>query len=151
MKILKIALVAGCFGFLVSPVFGNGQSHKVPLGKLPEAVRKTVEEQAKGGKIRVVVSEVEEGKTVYEAELVVNGRKRDVQIDETGTVLEVEEEIPVAELPEKVKTAAMKAGRILKAESISRDGKIRFYEIDVKADGKKSEIKLSPEGERVEK
>ncbi|MCS7081299.1 MAG: hypothetical protein NZ585_14790 [Chloracidobacterium sp.] len=118
---------------------------------MPAPVRKTVEEQARGGRIRGVGAEVEDGTTVYEAELVVNGRKRDVRIDEAGTVLEIEEELPVGELPEKVKAAATQAGRILKAESVTKDGKIVCYEIDVKARGKKSELKLSPEGERIER
>jgi uncharacterized membrane protein YkoI len=151
LKIKTIALSSGFVALLVSPVWGNERSRKIALRDLPAAVRRTVAEQSRGGKIRAVVSEVEAGKTVYEATLIVNGRKRNVQIDETGTELEVEEEIPVSELPEKAKSAAMKAGWIRKAESVTKDGKVVFYEISVKANGKKSEIKLSPEGERVEK
>jgi hypothetical protein len=51
--------------------------------------------------------EVEGGKTFYEASLTVNGHERDIPINESGKVVEVEEALPLAALP----SAAAGAGR----------------------------------------
>jgi uncharacterized membrane protein YkoI len=131
-------------------VAAKPKPQKLTLEKLPEAVRKTVAAQAEGGKIKSIVKEVEDGRTVYEAELVINSRSKDVLIDESGAAIEIEEEIPVEKLPPMVKAVAEKAGKIIRAEFVTKAGKPGFYEIDVKARGKQTEIKLSPEGTPIE-
>jgi len=72
---------------------------------LPSAVQKTVQEQIKTGKLRGLSREVEGGKTYYEAETTVNGKSRDILMDEAGAIVEVEEATPFESIPEAAREA----------------------------------------------
>ena len=100
--------------------------------KLPEAVRKTVDEQSKGATIVGFAKETEGGKTYYEAEMRVNGRTKDVLMDPTGKVVNIEEEVPLDTVPAAVKAGFEKrAGKrkIVLVESITTDqGIVAFLE-----------------------
>ena len=127
---------------------------KVKMRDLPEPVRKTVQEQAKGASLRGLSKEVEDGKTYYEAELRVAGHGKDVLMDEAGAVVEVEEEVPMASLPDAARDSLRKSiagGKLVKLESISKNGAITAYEAAIKKGGKTSEVKVTPEGKPVEK
>jgi hypothetical protein len=90
---------------------------------LPPTVRKTVEEQSKRATLRALSREVEAGKTYYEAELKVDGRSKDVLMDPTGAVVEIEEEATLDSLPESARAAIEKqAGkrRIVSVESVTK-------------------------------
>src|SRR5579864_7590936 len=94
---------------------------RLQMKDLPEAVRKAVTEQAKGNKLRGLSKEVENGKTFYEAELTVNGKNRDVLLDPSGNVVEVEEAVPLASVPDAVqKTLKEQAGsgKVLTVETV---------------------------------
>src|SRR5712691_9123528 len=82
---------------------------KVKMKDLPRAVQTTVQEQSKGSTIRGLAKEVEDGKTFYEAELTVNGHNKDVLIDTTGAVVEIEEQVALSSLPAEVKATIQKA------------------------------------------
>jgi uncharacterized membrane protein YkoI len=121
---------------------------------LPEAVRKTVQEQSKGATIRGLAKEVEKGQTFYEAELKVNGHNKDVLIDPTGAVVEIEEEVALSSLPPDVKATIQKAagkGKITAVESITKNNTLEAYEAHVSKAGKKSEIKVGPDGKLITK
>jgi uncharacterized membrane protein YkoI len=65
---------------------------KVTVDQLPPAVRKTLEKEAAGGKILEIEKERERGKTVYEAQIIKNGQKWEIEIAEDGKVLDREQE-----------------------------------------------------------
>jgi len=120
----------------------------ITMEDLPPAVRQTVEEQSKGATIRGLVKEVEGGRTVYEVEMKVDGRGKDVSISATGAVLEVEEEVELASLPEAARAAIEKAaasGQITKVEKVTAR-KRTAYEAQVRKQGKRSEVKVSEDG-----
>jgi len=151
MNILKVKrssllLLAGC---LLVPGAAWAQEKRVKMKDLPAAVQKTVQEQSQGATIRGLAKEVEEGKTFYEVELMVNGHTKDVLIDPAGTVVEVEEAVTLASLPPAVKAEIEKqAGKrkILLVESVTKGGTLVYYEAHVKAGMKKSEFKVGPDG-----
>ena len=121
----------------------------IKMGDLPAAVQQTVREQSKGGAIRGLAKEVENGKTLYEVELKMNGRNRDVLIDPSGKVVEIEEEVAVDSLPAAVKAGLEKQtgkGRIIGVESITRDNAIIAYEAKIWKAGKTSEVKIGLDG-----
>jgi uncharacterized membrane protein YkoI len=136
-------------------VFGTAQASekKVKMRDLPKAVQQTVQEQSKGATIGGLSKEVEHGKTYYEVELKVNGHGKDILIDPAGAIVEVEEEVTMASLPPAVK-AAIEAkagkGRIVKVESITKKNALVAYEAQVNTAGKKSEIKVTPEGKSID-
>jgi uncharacterized membrane protein YkoI len=133
-------------------VSAQGSEKKVKMKDLPKAVQKTVQEQSNGGTISGLSKEVEHGKTYYEVELKVNGHGKDMLIDPTGAIVEVEDEVTMDSLPPAVKTALeAKAGKgkIIKVESITKNNTLVAYEAQVNTAGKKSEIKVGPEGKAI--
>src|SRR5690242_10787811 len=75
------------------------------LKDLPEPVRKTAQEQSKSATVHGYAKEIENGKTFYEVETKVNGKSRDILIDPTGAVVEVEEEVALDSIPPAARAA----------------------------------------------
>ena len=120
--------------------------HPVDLSKYPAAVRTTIESETKNATLKGVSKETEKGKTQYEVETIVDGKSRDIIVDPTGKVVEVEEQIALDAAPAAVQEALKGHGKLLKLESVLRDG-VTTYEADVQAaTGKKSEVALDAEG-----
>ena len=129
------------------------QEQKINRSELPKAVEKTVQEQSKGATIRGFSKEMESGQITYEAEMLVNGHSKDVQIDANGAVLEIEEQMDLQALPADVRTglhAKAGKGNITKVESITKKDKLVAYEAQVVTDGKKSEVQVGPNGKPLD-
>lgn len=62
---------------------------EVQLSDCPKAVQKTLKREAQGGRIEEVEKEEEGGKTIFEAEVVLNGREYEVEVASDGTLLEM--------------------------------------------------------------
>jgi uncharacterized membrane protein YkoI len=121
---------------------------KVKMSDLPPAVQGAVKAQSKGATVRGLTKETENGKTEYEAELTVNGRNRDVSFDASGNVISVEDEVPLASVPNAARVAiqkAMEGGTLRKVELVKENGKT-FYEATIRKAGKSSEIQVDPNG-----
>jgi hypothetical protein len=133
----------------------KGEGSKImDAKKLPPAVQKTVQEQTKGATVLGLSKEVENGKTQYELETKVNGRTRDLLIDPAGKVVEVEEEVDIASLPAAVQAEMKKSlgeGRIVRLESITKDGVLTAYEASAQKGGKKSSVEMGPDGKILPK
>jgi len=120
----------------------------VQMKDLPEAVRKTVQEQTKAAKLRGLAKEVENGQTYYEAETIVNGKSRDILIDPSGTIVEVEEATELGSIPEAARKAietSAASGKILKVETVTK-GSTVSYEAVIQKGGKKSEVAVKADG-----
>lgn len=127
----------------------SAQERKLTLSQLPVAVQRTAAEQSKGAEVRGYTTEKDEGQTVYEVEMTVGGRSRDVTIDSTGNVLEVEEQVVFDSLPQAVRTGLTQAagsGRITNVESLTKHGTLVAYEAHVSTGNKRSEIQVGPDG-----
>jgi len=131
----------------------DDQEKKIKRADLPPAVAKTVAAISQGAIIKGFSQEVENGQTLYEAEMTVNGHGKDVNIDSRGAVVEVEEQVEMDSLPSAVKEGlqAMAAkGKIIKVESITKHDKLVAYEAQVRTDGKKSEFQVGPDGKALD-
>jgi hypothetical protein len=138
-------------GFVLGAVTAAGaQERKIMRSELPPAVAATVDRETKGATIKGFTTEREHGRTMYEAETVVNGRTRDIEIAQNGQVNEVEEELDMASLPATVQEAlsakAAGGGRIAKVESLTKDGKLVAYEAAMVKNGRLSEFQVGPNG-----
>lgn len=125
-----------------------GSETRVQMKDLPGAVQKTVQEQTRTAKLKGLVKETEKGKTYYEAETIVNGKSRDILIDSTGAVVEVEEATTLKSIPEAARKAIQAqagSGKILRVESVTRDSVVS-YEAAVQKAGKKSEVAVNADG-----
>lgn len=138
------------FAVPVAMCFANAFASEKPvkITDLPPAVRRTVEEQSKGATIRGLSTEVEHGKTIYEVEMTVNGHGKDVSMDASGTVIEVEEEVALGSIPAAARAAIEKAaagGKIAKVEKVTGEKEVA-YEAALRKDGKRSEVRVSADG-----
>jgi hypothetical protein len=89
---------------------------------------------------------------MYEVELQVDGRGKDILIDGQGNVVEVEEEVALDSLPAAVKEGLTKAasrGTISRVESLTKRGTMVAYEAVVKTGAKRREIQVGPNGEKL--
>ena len=68
------------------------KEQKIKFADAPAAVQKTMTAEAGGAKIDMVEKEMEGGKTVYEAEVMINGKRYEIEVAEDGTLLEKSQE-----------------------------------------------------------
>src|SRR5262252_9341005 len=125
----------------------HAQERKLTRAQLPPAVEKTVATESEGGTIKGFATEVEKGKRLYEAELEINGRSKDISMDRNGNIVEVEEEVTIDSLSASVQEAlkaAAGSGTIGKIESLTKNGKLVAYEAHVTNGKKRSEIQVGP-------
>src|ERR1700680_564151 len=99
MKTLMIAICA-----LILACGAIAES-KIKMEDLPPAVQKAAREQAKNATLVGLSKEVEGGRTLYEVETKVNGKTRDLLLDQNGSVVEIEEEVDLSSLPVAAKEA----------------------------------------------
>ena len=148
--IAALSLSVITFGVIT---FAQEQEKKIPRADLPPAVERTVAAQSQGATIKGFSQEKEKGQTFYEAEMTVSGHSKDVLIDVSGAVVEVEEQVALDSLPSAVKAglqAKAGAGKILKVESLTKHDKLVAYEAKVQTAGKKSEIQVAPDGKPLD-
>jgi uncharacterized membrane protein YkoI len=151
MKTNYLALLAA-FGLIVAGS-ASAQEKKLKRSDLPPAVEKTVAEQSKGATIKGFSTEKDNGQTMYEVSLVVNGHTKDVTMAEDGTVAEVEEQVKLDALPAEVKAglqAKAGAGKITNVETLTKKDKLVAYEAQINTNGKKSEVQVGPDGKPLD-
>lgn len=98
MKILGRWLLVGTFavGGLGGTAFARaagdeGYGHKtLTMDQLPAAVRATFQREASGGQIKDLHSKERGGKTLYEGEVVTNGKVSELKVSPDGSLLERE-------------------------------------------------------------
>jgi uncharacterized membrane protein YkoI len=123
------------------------------LENAPRAVQDAVKEQTKSATFSRLTREKENGKTTYEIETRINnGKTRVITVDDKGTVLEVEEETDLDNIPPAAKAALQEraaGGTIRKVEVLTQGSLVNYeatihtkagrnIEIAVKADGTKA-------------
>jgi hypothetical protein len=145
------AVIAATLCAIPSPA----QEHdkKINRSELPAAVEQTVAAHIQSATIRGFNEEKENGKTYYEAELTVNGHSKDILIDPTGAVVEIEEQVDFASLPPTVQSglqAKAGSGKLGKIESITKHEKLVAYEAKLMTNGKRSEIQVGPTGKPLD-
>ncbi len=125
------------------------QEKKIDRSALPPAVEKTVQQQSAGAIVKGFSTEVENGRRVYEAEMMVDGHSKDIEIAPDGTLNEIEEQVAFNSLPANVQTGltARAAGaKITKVESLIKKERLVAYEAATLKGAKKGEIQVGPDG-----
>lgn len=144
MKILALATTAA----LLTGAALYAQDKPIKLAAMPAAVQKTINDQiAHGATVRGLLTDRENGKTEYEAELTINGKHRDLAMNAAGKILEAEDAVSIDEVPAAAAAALRKAGTVVSVEAVSVNGKLEAYEAVVKdSKGKKHEARVTPAG-----
>jgi uncharacterized membrane protein YkoI len=125
---------------------------KVTLKQLPPAVQEAVKAQSTGATVRGYSKEVKDGKALYEVELSVKGRTRDLTFDAQGTIVSDEQQTTLSEIPAPARAAIQKAatgGKLTLVEKVV-EGSSTFYEGHITKAGKEIEIKVDANGKPVE-
>jgi hypothetical protein len=134
---------------VITAGMGFAQEKKIRRSDLPAAVEKTVAAVSKDATIKALSEETQNGKTTYEVEMIVNGHTKDVEVEPSGAIVEIEEEVAMDSLPTEVKaglTAKTAGGEILKVESLTKQGHLVAYEAKIEKAGQKTEIQVGPSG-----
>lgn len=144
---MSFALIIAQLFFLAGTI--AAQEKQLQRSDLPAPVQKTADEQSKGATITGYKKETEAGKPAYEVKMTINGHSKDVTIDPSGNLLEIEEQVALESLPAAVRDGLQQkagAGKITKVESITKHGKVVAYEAKFLTAGKKSEVQVGPDG-----
>ena len=87
---MKLGITAASLVIALATFSAQAQEKKLKREQLPPAVEKTVAEQSKGATIVGFATEVEHGKRLYEVELKVDGRGKDISMDKNGNIVGLE-------------------------------------------------------------
>src|SRR5204863_9688526 len=98
---------------VISALLGSAMAQEkkgkgLQLKDLPTTVQKTVQDNLKGGEIKNISKEKEDGVEQYEVESVLSGKTRDFNVDAKGKLLVVEVETTIDAIPAPAKTAIQK-------------------------------------------
>jgi hypothetical protein len=144
------ALALACASLLLPPRPARAADKPIQMADVPKAVQETMRAESKGAKIVGTLVETENGKKLYELETIVQGHGRDLLIDPTGHVVEVEVQMDPAAVPQAVQEAIQKysaGAKTTKIESVARgDGKVFAYEVHMQKDGKTHGFRVAPDG-----
>lgn len=154
MRIFSIVVTAPMLLTIVgATATARAAEKRVSRDDLPVAVQKAADEQAQGATVRGYSKEVENGQLEFEVQMISNGHTKDVSIAPDGRVLEVEEQVDIANLPGEVKSglqAQAKAGKITKVESIKKGGTLVAYEAQIASADRRWEVQVGPDGRRLD-
>jgi hypothetical protein len=134
-------------------LYGQEHEQKIRLADLPPPVAAAAAaEVVRGGRVLGYAREWESGQTFYEASLLVNGHSKDVLMDSSGAVVEVEEEVSLDTLPAAVQAALRRGasgGKICRVEALRKRGRLVAYEAHLTRAGRR-EIQVGPAGEKLD-
>lgn len=148
-----ILVSVGILGFVVFGYVVAKKSAKTSKDNVPVAVLAAFQKQYPDVKITGVEKEEKNGQTYYEIESKDGRTERDILYSADGKVFEIEEEISVMSLPQRVKEAVNKAypgSEIDEAEKITRGSTVE-YEVVVEVGDEEFEILVTADGKLISK
>jgi uncharacterized membrane protein YkoI len=148
MSLLSFAMMVG----LTSAALA-AEEERVPLDKVPAAVKAAADKAAPGVRWKKAEKEQEHGKMIYELKgRDPKGGKMEVEVSPDGKQVSVEKPVSLDAVPTAVKTAANTAVPGAKwkwAEQETEAGKT-LYELKGRGpNGKKVKLEISPDGKHV--
>ncbi len=151
MRSARWIIATVLFGMLGAATVALADEKKIEISALPKAVVKAAKKAFPEAQIVGAAKETEDGETIYEVEMKLDGKSIDLAIDDEGEIEEIEKEIEVEDLPRAVIKAARKKfpeGKIAKVEEVSDEDDHVVYElaIETKKGGKTIEVIMSPNG-----
>ena len=148
MRRLSICLVIFALGGAV--LAQEKKAKGIQLNDLPAAVQKTVQANLKGGEIKNISKEKEDGVDQYEVETLRNGKARDFDVDLKGTLLVVEEATAIDAIPAAAKASILKKvgdGKLGVVETVAKTGQPMMYEFAyTDKNGKKHQMLVKADG-----
>jgi uncharacterized membrane protein YkoI len=150
--VLGAALLTGVITAGMAAQDADDKEPKVTMQQLPAPVQAAVNQEAKGATVKGFAIENENGKKLYEAELMVNGHAKDISFDAAGKIVSVEEETTMEQIPAAARAALEKAarnGKITLVEVVTEGGKTS-YEAEITTGKTTSEFAVDATGRKVD-
>ena len=128
-------------------------SKEVKLEDVPPGAQSVIKSHTSGGTIDKITRKKEDDKHYYKVEYKKDSREFELQVDDDGKVLEVEEFMKMEELPPAVQETvkAESAGAEIKELVLETEGGKTFYEVEFEKDGKEYEVKIAEDGTVLER
>ena len=156
MHTVTTLVAAGCLlgGLYAEPAFAQAAKPRaLQLKDLPASVQKTVQETLKGGVVKNISREREDGVEQYEIESTLNGKSRDFNVAADGRLLVVEEATTLDAIPAAAKAAIQKrigTSTVTAVETFATPSKPLLYEAAYKdAKGKRHVVLVDADGKEV--
>src|SRR6267142_1035278 len=131
---------------------------KVDASKLPPKVAEALKERFPGATITQVTKETENGEVIYDIEMIKDGKKHEMDCKEDGTLVDIQNEIAVQDLPAAAVNAIKakypnstikEVGEILVVKD-KKETRDHFEVIIETADKKEVELTVSLDGTKIE-
>ena len=153
-QLLAYAVTGLVLAALTAAARADEKEEKIPLDKLPKAVRKAVKARFPEAKLLGAEKENENGKILYEVALKDKGHKLEATFTPNGKLVSIEKVIAAKELPKAAADAvkAKYAGakwKVVEEVTKVKDGeeKLAFYEVHLTtADGQRVEVEVGADG-----
>jgi uncharacterized membrane protein YkoI len=143
---------------MLTTLVAQSAEEKIKPENLPKTVAEAVKARFPSGKIREAAKEEDKGKVVFDIELTMDDRKYETDIQEDGTMIEVEKEIASKDVPVAI-TRAVDAKypkatikEVMEVDKVKgKDENPDHYEVTIKtADDKEIECLLTLDGRPFE-
>ena len=89
--LVRLTVLLFAVGAIALLVFADDEQ-TMSLSQVPDAVRTTIEQQSAGAEIQEIELEDEDGKQIYEVEVIRDGKEVEFKVAPDGTFLGYEEE-----------------------------------------------------------
>lgn len=148
---MKNALLVAIGAATALSINSHAEAKRVNFGDLPPAVKETAQRESLGATVKGYSKEVENGRVEYEVEMMLNGMSKDVSIDPSGKVIEVEQQVSLDAVPAAAMAAIQKGaegGSIRMVEEVKSDSETA-YEAQILNHGKHREVRVHADGTRA--
>jgi Putative beta-lactamase-inhibitor-like, PepSY-like len=152
---IRLLTCAGVFGLLTIQLEAQ---EEISADKLPKKVADAVKARFPGAMFVKITKEMENNEVIYDIEMTVGAKKHEMDCKEDGTIVDIQNEIDVKDLPAAV-TAAIKAkypnctikeaGEILVVKD-KKETKDHYEVLIETADKKEVEVTASLDGTKLE-
>ena len=156
--------ILGWFGpvalaVMLCTTVAGADEQKVPLDKVPKVIMDSILGRFPGAQVTSVEKEKEGAKILFDIELKHRGRKYEMDIEDNGTIMEIEKEIPLKDVPAAVLNAVKAKHPNAAVQEVMEVNKVEgkketpiHYEITIKEGDKKAqEVIVSLDGKSVKK
>jgi hypothetical protein len=141
---------------LATAALADEKSEKISPDKLPQKIKDSIKGRFPGAEVTGAEKENEKGKVVFDIELKHEGRKYEMEIEEDGTIVEIEKEVASKDVPEAITKAVKKKyptstiKEVMEVNKVTgKEEKPIHYEVVIETDGKKKEVVVSLDGKTV--
>jgi uncharacterized membrane protein YkoI len=148
MKIIFSVALSSVLTLIFCSAIAKASEKQTTYNDLPAAVQKAAQRESRGSTVLRYSKEVEKGKVEYEVEMIVTGKSKDVSIDPSGKVIEIEQQVSLDTVPMAAMAAIRKGaagGSVRKVEEVRSDSETA-YEAQILSNGKRREIRVHADG-----